>query len=87
MAKYLYKYNNTNGISFLALFYGLNETEYALSYVFNPVKILGEIVFKDFGYTANISYSKIIILFSELLTIFSFFTLGVTIKNLYEFKY
>ncbi len=36
MAKYLYKYNNTNGNSFLALFYGLNETEYTLSYVFNP---------------------------------------------------
>ncbi len=28
MAKYLYKYNNTNDISSLALFYGLKETEY-----------------------------------------------------------
>ncbi len=40
MAKYLFKYNKTNSISPLVLFYGLKETEYALSYVFNPENLM-----------------------------------------------
>jgi len=73
-------------LNYLVLFHGLELKDTSLVYIFYPIDLFKNVIFKDFSFSNYFSGFKLFAFVFEMLFIYSTVSLGIALKKIYGFK-